>query len=52
MFGFDPVSMLDDPDRFAWSVRVAAHNVVTRDEKEAHDRQSKAARVAGSRRRR
>lgn len=44
----DPVVILEDPDQFRWAVRVAAHNVVTRDEKEASDRARRGSGVAGS----
>lgn len=51
-FRIDPMILLDDNDDFRWAARVAAHNVVAQDEKEAAEKQKSGARVAGSRGRR
>ena len=46
-FRLDPLLVLDDPDEFRWAVRVAAHNVIAQDEKDAADKSKSSSRVAG-----
>ena len=36
MFRLDPVAVLDERDEFKESVRIAAHNVISREIEKAH----------------
>lgn len=45
----DPVTILEEPSRFRFAVRVAAHNIVVDDEKR-RNKASAAAQAAASRR--